>query len=303
VLRAFSEQQASFTADAARGDSPDAQYFRSAGIRAVLATPIIASGRRLGVLRNPLTAILGTVQVLGRRLKRSAVVETEWLAAAATTIESSALQMNGLIDGLLDAACLQMDRAVEIRPRPIDLVALTSRVVMALGSANDCHLIKLSSTADRIAGVWDAGRLERVLQNLLGNAVKYSPGGGEIDVQLWRELRDGQEWAVLSVSDDGLGIPTSDQARIFERFKRGANVSASIAGTGIGLAVSQQVIEQHGGSIGVESREGQGSTFIVRLPVVVETSECAESAEYNARGGTSRPYAMIGGPVLRLDPV
>jgi len=107
--------------------------------------------------------------------------------------------------------------------------------------------------------------LERVLDNLLSNAVKYSPAGGDITVQVSRETGSG--FAVLTVADQGLGIPVDDLPYVFERFRRGTNVVGQIAGTGIGLAAVRQVVEQHGGRVTVTSQQGHGSTFTVRLPL------------------------------------
>jgi signal transduction histidine kinase len=106
-----------------------------------------------------------------------------------------------------------------------------------------------------------------VFDNLLSNAIKYSPSGGEITVEIERQLEPDAAWAVVRVRDEGLGIPSADQSRIFERFQRGGNVTGHIVGTGIGLAGSRGILRQHGGTIAVESREGEGSTFTVRLPL------------------------------------
>jgi signal transduction histidine kinase len=119
------------------------------------------------------------------------------------------------------------------------------------------------SAQDQILGQWDSARLRRVLNNLLGNAVRYSPGGGHITVDL--SVQDGM--AVLTVADQGVGIPPEDRPHVFERFRRGSNVEGRIAGTGIGLADVLQVVEQHGGTVTVESEVGRGSTFTVRLPL------------------------------------
>jgi signal transduction histidine kinase len=115
--------------------------------------------------------------------------------------------------------------------------------------------------------LWDGPRLERVLGNLLSNAVKYSPGGGAIRVGIATEQADGVAWAVLSVQDHGVGIPTGDLPRLFVAFLRSANVVGRIAGTGLGLAAVYQIVTQHGGTVSAESQEGRGSTFTVRLPL------------------------------------
>jgi signal transduction histidine kinase len=107
-----------------------------------------------------------------------------------------------------------------------------------------------------------------VLGNLLGNAVKYSPAGGEVAVRVVRE-RDagGRAWAVVAVRDQGIGIPVADLPHVFERYRRGSNVGGRIVGSGVGLAGARQIVEQHGGTIAVASEEGRGSTFSLRLPL------------------------------------
>ena len=107
-----------------------------------------------------------------------------------------------------------------------------------------------------------------MLANLLSNAVKYSPAGGPITVRVFCEARgEGAGQAVVQVQDRGLGIPAADLPHIFERFHRAANVTGRIAGTGIGLATSRRIVEEHGGTLTAESTEGTGSTFTLRLPV------------------------------------
>jgi signal transduction histidine kinase len=106
-----------------------------------------------------------------------------------------------------------------------------------------------------------------VLDNLLANAIKYSPAGGRIVVTLGQDQRQGEDWAVLTVQDEGVGIPAVDLAHIFERFRRGSNVTGRFAGTGIGLSGARRIVEQHGGTIAVESEQGRGSMFTVSLPL------------------------------------
>ncbi len=104
--------------------------------------------------------------------------------------------------------------------------------------------------------------LRHILINLLSNAIKYSPGGGEIRLQLSRS--EGE--VTLRISDQGIGIPVEDQARIFEVFHRASNAE-SFAGTGLGLAIVKSNVEAHGGTIMFDSNQGQGTVFTVRLPL------------------------------------
>jgi signal transduction histidine kinase len=121
----------------------------------------------------------------------------------------------------------------------------------------------VSTELSELVGEWDAGRLARVLDNLLDNAVKYSPRGGTVEVAVAREA----DLAVLSVTDRGEGIPAGDLPHIFERFRRGRNVEGRIPGTGIGLAGVQRIVELHAGTIDVASEVGVGTTLTIRLPL------------------------------------
>jgi len=110
----------------------------------------------------------------------------------------------------------------------------------------------------------DRDRLEQVLGNLLENAVKYSPDGSEIFVN----VEERNDTVVTSVCDRGIGIPTDELAQVFERFHRGRHVSSTnYGGLGLGLYITKQIVERHGGSIWVESKEGSGTTFYFSLPV------------------------------------
>jgi two-component system sensor histidine kinase SenX3 len=119
-----------------------------------------------------------------------------------------------------------------------------------------------------VIGEWDGGRLSRVLANLLSNAAKYSPRGGEILLRVGTDTDAiGRPRVVFAVTDHGIGIPQADLATVFEPFRRASNGARVASGSGIGLASVRQIVEQHGGEVRVESIEGAGSTFTVRLPL------------------------------------
>jgi signal transduction histidine kinase len=116
-----------------------------------------------------------------------------------------------------------------------------------------------------------------VLGNLLTNAVKYSPGGGAIEVGVRADREAGM--AELCVRDHGIGIPAQQHSRIFGRFARADNArDRGITGTGLGLYLSRELVERHGGRIWFESVEGQGSTFFVAVPLLVDTPQPGEAA-------------------------
>jgi signal transduction histidine kinase len=140
---------------------------------------------------------------------------------------------------------------------------------------------------ERVEGIWDAARLQRVLDNLVGNAIKYSPGGGEVTVEVAlgpprmpAGARAGTDRAtpptmsvegapgvLLVVQDQGVGISAADLPYVFERFRRGENVSGTVGGSGIGLSSVQQIVQEHGGEVAIDSREGEGTRVTVWLPL------------------------------------
>jgi signal transduction histidine kinase len=117
--------------------------------------------------------------------------------------------------------------------------------------------------AGPVVGRWDPDRLDQVLTNLVSNALKYSPEGGEVRVGVRRD--DGE--AALTVSDQGIGIPPAERATLFEPFARGAAARRIAEGTGLGLSIAATIVARHGGTIACESEVGVGSTFTVRLPL------------------------------------
>jgi signal transduction histidine kinase len=178
-----------------------------------------------------------------------------------------AQRMNKMIDELIDVAQLHAGMPLALALRETDLVKLTRTVAEEFQSAAPDHRIELHIATESLVGSWDPKRLDRVVNNLLSNAVKYSPSGGRVRVELANAHEGGTMWALLRITDEGIGIAANDQARVFHWYSRGENaLRTAIPGTGIGLAGSRDIVEQHGGSISVESEEGKGSTFTVKLP-------------------------------------
>ena len=228
-------------------------------------------------LKTPLTTVKGTAQLLRRQLTRLEVPGTERLAKGLASIDAMATKMGRQLDELVDVTRVQVGQRLELRRRPIDVVDLARRVTAEQQQVTERHRIHVETSLDTLIGTWDAVRLGRVLDNLLSNAIKYSPNGGSITVAIAHEELDGDPWAVVAVSDHGLGIPPGDLPRIFERFRRARNVQGRIGGTGIGLTSVRQIVDQHGGTITVESTEGVGSTFTVRLPLAQPAAEDVEA--------------------------
>jgi signal transduction histidine kinase len=133
--------------------------------------------------------------------------------------------------------------------------------------ASPLHSLRTASAVDHLLVHCDEERLRRVVANLISNAIKYSPAGGEITLTLAEERAGGRTWAVWSVADCGIGIPHGEEEAIFDRFRRGSNVAGRIPGLGIGLAGARQILEEHGGALAVANREGGGAVFTIRLPL------------------------------------
>ncbi|MBA2519407.1 MAG: PAS domain-containing sensor histidine kinase, partial [Chloroflexia bacterium] len=213
-------------------------------------------------LKNPLTAMLGQTQLLQRQITRQGLPDAASLTARLAEFEEQATWMNELIEELSDHARLTAGQPVELTIESTDLVALVRDVVAKFPATTGPHAIRFDPEDSAMVGDWDQRRLRRVVANLLGNALKYSPAGGEILVRLIRF----KATAVLEVRDEGIGIPAADLPYVFDVRRRGGNVG-TITGSGVGLAGAKQIVEQHRGTITAESQAGAGSTFTVTLPL------------------------------------
>ncbi len=214
-------------------------------------------------IRTPLAAILSSAELLERYGAR-------WPEEKRLThlrrIQSTVQRLTALLEDVLWVSRAEAGR-VRFHPKPLDLVAFCRELIeeMRLTAADSHHLI-LDLTAlpepKHLEAVLDDQLLRQILHNLLSNAIKYSPHGGPVRLALRRE----DDRIAFIVADRGIGIPASDQERLFEPFHRGGNVGA-ITGTGLGLNIVRRAVELHGGSIHVESREGEGTTITVVLPL------------------------------------
>ncbi|HET6261455.1 MAG TPA: ATP-binding protein [Chloroflexia bacterium] len=228
-------------------------------------------------LRNPLTAVKATVSMLRQALRQTETggPSTERMQVGLARIDTAASKMDMMINEQLDFAQLQAGQPLELYRRNLNLVVMCRRVVAEYQQSARRHQLVLETGVPRLVGQWDPMRIERVLDNLISNAIKYSPDGGPISIEMGSEGPAeggdgvGHDWVTLVVRDQGVGIPEADLPYIFDWFRRARNVTGRIRGTGIGLAVVRQVVEQHGGTIAVESREGEGSAFTIKLPLQV----------------------------------
>jgi signal transduction histidine kinase len=207
--------------------------------------------------------------------------------ASLEKLARSAQQMAALVQELQDAAQVQAGRSLELRTGSMDLAALAGQVVEDQQATTQDHRIRLHQPATAVEGLWDAARLRRVIGNLVSNAIKYSPDGGEVVVTLGREVDEGGgAWAVLRVADQGMGIPAAELPRLFRPYFRASNASGRVRGVGLGLAGVKRVVEQHGGTVAVQSTQGRGSTFTVRLPLPQSPVFSTGPVPSMAAGGT-----------------
>ena len=239
-------------------------------------------------LKTPLTTIKGLAQILRRRAERAAAPEARAMAESLYRIDATTSRMTQLINELLDVSRLQTGRPLDLVRNDADLIDLLTRLVSEQQQTTDRHRIRMETDLTDLRSYWDEQRLERTFTNIVSNAVRYSPHGGEILIRVSRSDESEPE-AVIAVRDEGMGIPEHDLALVFDRFHRGSNVSGRIPGTGIGLAGSLQIVQQHGGTISVDSKEGAGTTFVVRLPIVSSADEVNESRALE-------PGAPVGAP-------
>jgi two-component system, OmpR family, sensor kinase len=210
--------------------------------------------------RTPLTIIDGHAR---RLIKMKDRMASDEVSDRAGKVRAAVLRLTHLIDNLLNSSRLIDGGAgLYFHPAEIEVAVLLREVCQLHREMAPGSRIEERFGSAPLQMVGDPKLLFHVFSNLLSNAVKYSPGGGSIEVAA--EIAADEVVAVIS--DRGIGIPASDLDRLFQRYHRGSNVSG-IVGTGVGLYLVKMVVDLHGGRIEVESREGAGSRFTVRLPV------------------------------------
>jgi PAS domain S-box-containing protein len=210
-------------------------------------------------LRAPLTVVLGQARMAMRAAGSASAVNK-----AAEAIVTSAHRMNSMIQDLVDSSRLESGQ-LQLNLAPVDLPALIrdlrERMAGALGG--QAERVKVEAAEGLPPVLADRDRLERILTNLVSNALKYSSPESTVEIALTR--RDGE--VVTSVVDQGQGIPAQELPRLFERFYRAQEAREHGEGLGLGLYITKRLVEAHGGRIRVESQVGTGSTFSFTLPV------------------------------------
>jgi len=209
--------------------------------------------------RTPISVIMSSAEMLEAYADKWSVQKK---ANHFARIRNAALQMMEMLDAILvigrsDAGLL------EFNPKPLLIEPFCVSVVEAVSLANtQSQRVRYAGTPGVLPVIADESLLRHMLENLLGNALKYSPNGGEVRLDVTRE----NDELVFDVRDQGIGISAEDQEHLFDTFNRGSNVG-TIAGTGLGLAIVRRAVQLHGGTLSLHSEVGMGSCFTVRIPV------------------------------------
>ena len=220
--------------------------------------------------RTPLTLILGQNEQLQR------AVSDPQLEPRFEMVDRNGHRLLDLVNQVLDVAKLEAG-GMELEPVALDAIPYLKHLLYAFESSAEAKGIALhfDSALDRLDTAFDIKKIERVLFNLLSNAMKFTPAGGEVRLRVQREGSD----LVVGVQDSGVGIAASQLSHVFDRFYQADSSSSQPQpGTGIGLSLAKELAELHGGSLRAESAEGQGSTFWLRLPISEEVSAAPAEA-------------------------
>jgi signal transduction histidine kinase len=208
-------------------------------------------------LRSPLTAVRGNMDLL----RRGAANDPEERAQVLGAIDSEVERMSRLVSDLLLLA--RSDSGVTLEKHPVELDTLLLDVYRQAQLTARSVRIALGAE-DQAIVMGDRDRLKQVLLNLVDNAIKYTPAGGEVTLSLTKD----DQWVRISVQDTGIGVAPEDVPHLFDRFYRVDKArSRDAGGTGLGLAIAKSVVDAHGGRITVDSKAGQGSIFTVWLPL------------------------------------
>ena len=214
-------------------------------------------------LKTPLTALLGNTQLIQRRIARTHTF-TERDQRVLQVINQQSQRLSRMVEALLDISRIR-GGTLSIERTSVDLSALAERLVDEVQPSLERHSIEIHIPNSPVMVTGDALRLEQVFQNIIQNAIKYTPQGGKIALEITRE----GDQACVAVTDPGIGIPSKALPNLFRQFYRAGNAqSHHIAGMGLGLYVVREIVALHDGRVEVESTEGEGSTFLVYLPLI-----------------------------------
>ncbi|MGQ9627652.1 MAG: GAF domain-containing protein [Anaerolineae bacterium] len=230
-------------------------------------------------LRTPLTSIRGFSELLLVRKDIGPEERQQFLEF----IHKQAVALTRLVDDLLDLSRIESGRGFHIAAEPVDMSQVIEENVRIFSEQSAIHSYRIVGPEKWPVLIGDKDKLSQVMRNLLSNATKYSPQGGEVVI----EARNKEGYLEISVSDQGIGMSAEQVARIFEKFYRGDASNTAIEGTGLGMVIVRHIVEGHGGKIWVESEQGVGTTvtFVLPLPdrqsaiLIIEDDECTMDVE------------------------
>jgi CheY-like chemotaxis protein len=239
-------------------------------------------------LRTPLNAILGYA-----RLLRGGVLSPEKADRGLETLERNATWLTQIVEDVLDVSRIVAGK-IRLDVQPVGLPLIVDNAVATIQPAADAKGVRMQTLIDpRVGPVsGDPDRLQQVVWNLVSNAVKFTPRGGRVQVQ----LQSVNSHVEIAVSDTGVGIRPDFLPYVFERFRQAeAGTTRKTGGLGLGLAIVRHIIEMHGGTVYAASAgEGKGATFRVRLPLMIVQPEAAEGRREHPRSERSAPITTLG---------
>ena len=213
-------------------------------------------------LRGPLASVYGFSELL-----LGEEYDPDTRRDLLDTIYKNTRQLVNLVNDLLDLNHVKLDDAVETVPEAVDIMQVVDDAVSGFRRLRDRWPMQLDRPPAPILVLGDAGALRRALRNVLDNAVRFSPDGGQIRVSVERCLdAEGRTWAALQVRDRGIGLSEAQRARVFEPFYK-AEGGPESPGSGLGLPIVKQIVEEHQGHVLLDSKPGQGTTVSLWLPV------------------------------------
>lgn len=206
-------------------------------------------------LKTPITVIKANLQILQQLIKADR--EMDFLNKTLKQVD----KLSEFISNLLDISKVQGGK-LQLNPTSFDLNILLKELIDNIQQTTSTHTIKFNQVEKEIIAFADRDRIDQVIINLLTNAIKYSPNAKEITVEAYKKNNE----IIVSVKDNGIGIPADDINNIFTRFYRVGGLAATFAGSGIGLYISSEIVKQHGGNIWAESKIGDGAIFYFSIP-------------------------------------
>jgi signal transduction histidine kinase len=215
-------------------------------------------------IKNPLASIKGYADLM---LRRAAKDPSDPTHKGLTTISQQVARTTALLEQLSDIGRIGTNR-LHIDRHEAHLNEIVRDAVQEYQSTTDHHQLLLDNASSPISLRLDAIRIGQVVGAMLSNAIKFSPDGGPIAVRLWRSQEAGSQAATLSVNDRGVGVPSGEQERVFERFFRGSNIRGSFSGMGVGLYIARAIVGLHNGRMWLESDRRNGTTCYTLLPLV-----------------------------------